>query len=117
MDFQGLHFRELVEEVDGQRAGAMLHRTAGAIFTRPFAQHLQCLEIDGYRSHRAIGQDDAAVAGACLHADLAQSDIIAQQRQFFVVVAHIGVQLFHRGVLVPHLPDLATQTHGDAFRL
>ena len=73
MNLKRLDLGELVEHLLGQRACAMLHGAAGAMLTRPLAQHLERVKIHGHLGHGAVGQHHAAVAGARLHADLAQA--------------------------------------------
>ena len=44
--------------------------------TGTVAQHLERIKIDGHFRHRTVGQYDATMAGAGLHADFAQADIV-----------------------------------------
>ena len=58
----------------GQGAGAVLDGPAHAVFPPGLlAQKPQRLEIDGHLGQGPVGEDDAAVAGAGLDADLADA--------------------------------------------
>ena len=74
VDFAGPGFDELVEGRLGQGAGAVLDGSAHAVFLAGLSlRGPQGLEIDGHLGQGAVGQDDAAVAGAGLDADLADA--------------------------------------------
>ncbi len=93
----------------------MLYRAARPVIAGALAQHLERIKVHRHLGDGTVRQHDPAVAGARLHADLAQAgQIAAHRRQRLLVAADIGVQLFGRGVLLAHLADLAAQANGHA---
>lgn len=64
------------------------------------------------------GEDNAAVAGACLHADSAQpGQVVTIARKRLLVAQNVGIQLFGGGVLLADFTDFAAQTNRHAGRL
>ena len=98
----------------------MLHGAGEAVLlARRARQFLERRQVDlDVGSHRAVGVDEAAVRGAGLHADLAQTDQVRPALlQLAIEAVHVGVQLVHVGVLAADLADLAADRDGDALRL
>ena len=74
VDLRALGPREAVEQVLGQRRGAVLHRTREAVLlAREFRQRLERVEVELDLGDRAVGQRHATVAGARLDRDLAHA--------------------------------------------
>ena len=95
------------ERLGRQRGGAMLHRAAQAVLLpRVPRQRLQGVEVDLHLGDGAVRQDDAAVAGAGLHGDLADPDVGTEAFQRAEIAVHERPQLVDVAVLAAHLPDL-----------
>ena len=96
----------------------MLHGAAQAIAgARLVRQRLQGLEIELHAGDRPVGHDDAAVARAGLHRDLAESGVGTETLEGAFIAVHERPELVDVAVLPPDLPDLAPDRNRDPLRL
>jgi hypothetical protein len=82
----------------------------------------QRLEVDGDVGDGAVGEHHAAVRGPdcteILERPASVSPALPREaRQLAAVAVHVGAELLGRGVLRPHLADLAADGDGDALGL
>ena len=110
VDLGRLDPREVMEQVVGQRAGAVLDGAGEAVATSQLAELAQHLEVELDLGHAAVRQRDAAVARAGLDADLGDAGRAGRARLELAPVAlEVRRQLVRRRVLLADLADLAAR--------
>src|SRR3954469_22749123 len=88
------------------------------LLTRYLRQARQSVKIDFHVGDAAVGEDDSAVSGAGLDADLRETFGTGRAlRERPIETIHVGFQLFNRRVLGSDLTDLATNGNRDALWL
>ena len=87
------------------------------LLARVQRQHFQRIEVQLHLGDRAIGEDDAAVAGPRLDGNLGDAGVVAQRLERSVVALHERLQLVHVAVFAADFADLRADRHGDVVRL
>ncbi len=119
VDLRGLDLREAVEELVGQRGGAVLHGTGQTVLAADLAEDLEGVEVELDLGDAAAGQRHATVRGARLDAHLGEADGVRAGAcvELLAVAVQVGAQLVGRGVLLADLADLAADGDDDALVL
>ena len=119
VDLGRLDGREAMEELVGQRRGAVLDGAGQAVLAGDRRQPLERPEVELDLGDAAARQRHAAVAGAGLDADLADAD--GRRPGHPVELApeaiEVGPQLVLGRVLLADLADLAADADGHVGRL
>ena len=118
MDLGRLDRREPVEQLVGERRGAVLDGARQAVLAGDHAELAQDLEVELDLGDATARERDAAVRGPGLDADLGDArGARGQAVELAPIAVEIGAQLGHGRVLGPDLADLATDADRDAVGL
>ena len=122
VDLGRLDRREAVEQLVGQRRGAVLDRARQAVLAGDLAELAEDLEVELDLGHAAVRQRHAAVRGAGLDADLADAVAPGARRvELAAIAVEVGPELLDVEFCLPTSPisppTLIVTPSASSFRI